>query len=102
MSLSLIHIYSARAGVHMQSPKTFLTKMELPAPINVIFGIITSFRRRAPFYIKLVFHCSYKHSFDKVFLQERIYQNDGERGYPQDTKSQELKSCVFANFTTLP
>ena len=33
---------SARAGVHMQSPKTFLTKMELPAPINVIFGIITS------------------------------------------------------------
>lgn len=55
--------------------------MELPAPINVIFGIITSFRRRAPFYIKLVFHCSYKLHFDKVFLQDGYSQKDGERGY---------------------
>ncbi len=31
---------SLRAGVHMQSPNTFLANTVLPAPMKVIFGII--------------------------------------------------------------
>ena len=35
-------VLSARAGVIMESPRTFLANTVLPAPIKVIFGIVLS------------------------------------------------------------